>query len=284
MISALNKLPDGTIEVTINIPWKRVLGAYQKKLEQLAKVVDVKGFRKGKAPIKMVEKQLNKATVYQEILKEIIPDLYLEAVKEHKIKPIVNPQISVVSLEEKKDWQIKAVTCEIPEIKLGKYKEEIKKTLSSDKIWVPGKDKEKQTQESETKKLDKIFKTLIKSIKFEVPEILIQEEANKMLSKLIDQTNQLGLTLEQYLASSGKTADQVKKEYQNQAEQTIKLELILSKIADEEKVKVTDDQVEKMIKSIPEKETQESFKNEAQKAYIRQILRKRQVIDNLSKL
>ena len=284
MISALNKLPDGTIELTINIPWKRVLGVYQKKIEQLAKVVDVKGFRKGKAPIKMVEKQLNKTTVYQEILKEIIPDLYLEAVKEHKIKPIVNPQISVVSLEEKKDWQIKAVTCEIPEIKLGKYKEEIKKTLSSDKIWVPGEDKEKQTQESETKKLDKIFKTLIESIKFEVPEILIQEEANKMLSKLIDQTNQLGLTLEQYLASSGKTADQVKKEYQNQAEQTIKLELILSKIADEEKVKVTDDQVEKMIKSIPEKETQESFKNEAQKAYIRQILRKRQVIDNLSKL
>ncbi len=284
MISALNKLPDGTIEITINIPWKRVLTAYQKKLEQLAKVIDVKGFRKGKAPVKMAEKQLNKTTVYQEILKEIIPDLYLEAVKEHKLKPIVNPQISVVSLEENKDWQIKATTCEIPEIKLGKYKEEIKKVLASDKIWVPGEDKEKQTQETETKKLDKIFKTLIESIKFKVPEILIQEEANKMLSKLIDQTNQLGLTLEQYLASSGKTSDQIKKEYQNQAAQTIKLELILSKIADEEKIKVTDDQVEQMIKSIPEKETQESFKNEAQKAYIRQILRKRQVIDNFSKL
>ena len=284
MISALNKLPDGTIEITINIPWKRVLTAYQKKLEQLAKVIDVKGFRKGKAPVKMAEKQLNKTTVYQEILKEIIPDLYLEAVKEHKLKPIVNPQISVVSLEENKDWQIKATTCEIPEIKVGKYKEEIKKVLASDKIWVPGEDKEKQTQETETKKLDKIFKTLIESIKFKVPEILIQEEANKMLSKLIDQTNQLGLTLEQYLASSGKTSDQIKKEYQNQAAQTIKLELILSKIADEEKIKVTDDQVEQMIKSIPEKETQESFKNEAQKAYIRQILRKRQVIDNFSKL
>jgi len=284
MISALNKLPDGTIEITINIPWKRVSTAYQKKLEQLAKVVDVKGFRKGKAPIKMAEKQLNKTTVYQEILKEIIPDLYLEAVKEHGLRPIVNPQISVVSLEENKDWQIKAATCEIPEIELGKYKEEIKKVLASDKIWVPGEDKEKQAQETETKKLDKIFKTLIESIKFKVPEILIQEEANKMLSKLINQTNQLGLTLEQYLASSGKTSEQIKKEYQDQAEQTIRLELILSKIADEEKIKVTDDQVEQMIKSIPEKETQESFKNEAQKAYIRQILRKRQVIDNLSKL
>jgi len=284
MISALNKLPDGTIELTINIPWKRVSLTYQKKLEQLAKVVDVKGFRKGKAPLKMVEKQLNKTTVYQEILKEIIPNLYLETVKEYKLKPIVNPQVSVISLEENKDWQIKAVTCEIPEIKLGKYKEEIRKALASDKIWIPGKDKEKQAQESESKKLGKIFKTLIGSIKFEVPEILIQEEANKMLSKLIDQTNQLGLTLEQYLASSGKTADQIKKEYQAQAQQTIKLELILSKIADEEKVKVTNDQVEKMIKSIPEKETQKSFKSEAQKAYIRQILRKRQVIDNLSKL
>lgn len=284
MISALNKLPDKTIELTINIPWKRILIAYQKKLEQFAKVADIKGFRKGKAPIKMVEKQLNKTTVYQEILKDVIPDLYLEAVKEHGLKPIVNPQINVISLEENKDWQIKAVTCEIPEIKLGKYKEEIRKALTSDKIWVPGKDKEKQTQETETKKLDKIFKTLIESIKFKIPEVLIQEEANKMLSKLIDQTNQLGLTLEQYLASSGKTADQVKKEYQNQAEQTIRLELILSKIANEEKIEVTDDQVEKMIKSIPEKETQESFKNETQKAYIRQILRKRQVIDNLSKL
>jgi len=232
----------------------------------------------------MAEKQVNKTTLYQEILKEIIPDLYLEAIKEHQLKPIVNPQINVLSLQEKKDWQIKAVTCEIPEIKLGSYKEEIRKALSSDKIWTPGKDKEKQNPESESKKLDKIFRTLLGTIKLEVPKILIQEEANKMLSKLIDQTNQLGLTLEQYLASSGKTADGIKEEYQKQAEQTIKLELILSKIANEEQIKVTDDQVEKMIKSIPEKETQKTFENKAQKAYIRQILRKRQVIDNLAKL
>jgi len=284
MISALNRLSDGTIELTINIPWKRVSQVYQQKLEQLSKVIDVKGFRKGKAPKKMVEKQVNKTTLYQEILKEIIPDLYLEAIKEHQLKPIVNPQINVLSLQEKKDWQIKAVTCEIPEIKLGSYKEEIRKALASDKIWTPGKDKEKQNPESESKKLDKIFRTLLGIIKLEVPKILVQEEANKMLSKLIDQTNQLGLTLEQYLASSGKTADGIKEEYQKQAEQTIKLELILSKIADEEQIKVTDDQVEKMIKSIPEKETQKSFENKAQKAYIRQILRKRQVIDNLAKL
>ncbi len=284
MTSALNKLPDGTIELTINIPWKRVSQAYQKKLEELTKAITVKGFRKGKAPLNLVEKQLDKTAAYQEILKEVIPDLYVEAVKEHKIKPIANPQVSVLSLQEKKDWQIKAVTCELPEIKLGNYREAVKKSLASDKIWVPGKDKEQKKQEGESKKLEQIFKALLEEIKFFLPEILVQDEVNKMLSRLLDQTKQLGLTVEQYLASTGKTAEQIKGEYQKQAEQTIKLELILSKIADEEKIKVSEAQVEKMIQAIPEKESQESFKNQAQKAYIRQLLRKRQVIDNLAKL
>lgn len=284
MISALNKLQDGTIELTITIPWQKISRSYRQKLTELGKSTMVKGFRKGKAPIKMIEKKIGKQRLYEEVLKDLITDVYLEAVKEHNLKPIVNPQISVGALEENKDWQIKATTCELPKVELDNYKEAVKKSLASEKIWLPGQDKKDSTPESENKKLEKIFQALLSSTKVSIPEILIQEETNRMLSRLIDQTSKLGITLEQYLASSGKTAEQLKSEYRQQAEQTIKLELILSAIADKEEIKISEAEVEKMIENLPDPESRQSFKTPKQKAYIRQLLRKRQVIDNLAKL
>jgi FKBP-type peptidyl-prolyl cis-trans isomerase (trigger factor) len=283
MTSALNRLENGNLELTINIPWKRIKTSSQQILEKLAKETVLKGFRQGKAPIELVEKQIGKEKLYQETLKEILPQIYLEAIKEHQLKPIVNPQISVNSLAEGKDWQIKAITCELPKVELVNYKEEVRKALASEKIWTPGKDK-KPAPENENQKLDKIFKALLENIKLNLPEILLQEEVNRMLSRLVDQTARLGLTVEQYLASSGKTQEKIKEEYTQQAQETLKLELILSAIADKEKIEISDSEVEKMIAAIPEEETKKAFKSQEQKAYIRQLLRKRKVIDSLTKL
>jgi len=284
MISALNKQTDGTLELTITIPKKRVATAYGKTLRQLAKETEIKGFRKGKAPLKKVEEKIGKTKIYEEVLKTLIPEVYVEAVKEQKVKPIINPQISVVSLEEGKDWQIKATTCELPELKLGDYKGEIKKALASEKIWVPGKDKEKKTEEKESERLGKIFQILLKTIKIQIPELLIQEEINRMLSRLIDQTGRLGLTVEQYLASIGKTSDQIRQEYRQQAEESLKLELILSAIANKEKVQVSDSEVQKMIDAAPDEKAKKAMETPAQRAYLHQLLRKRKAIDKLSKL
>jgi len=284
MISALNKQPDGTIELTITVPKKRVSEAYQKTLRQLAKDAEIKGFRKGKAPLKKVEETIGKTKIYEEVLKSLIPEVYVEAVKEQKVKPIINPQISVVSLEEGKDWQIKAITCELPELKLGDYKGEIKKALASEKIWVPGKDKEKKTEEKESEQLGKIFQILLKTIKIQIPELLIQEEVNRMLSRLVDQTGRLGLTVEQYLVSIGKTSDQIRQEYRQQAEESLKLELILSAIADEEKIQVDNSEIQKMIDAAPDEKTKKAMEIPTQRAYLRQLLRKRKAIDILTKL
>lgn len=284
MISALNKLPDGTINLTINIPTKRVKESYQKTLAKLAQKVTIKGFRKGKAPLKRAERELGKQTIYKEVLKTLITQVYLEAVKEHQLKPIVNPQIKVVSLEEEKDWQITATTCELPKIKLKDYRSAVKAVLAPSKIWVPGKDQEKPSEENESEKMSKVFKVLLKSVEISLPGILVEEEVNRMLSRLIDQTKGLGLSIEQYLASVEKTSDQLRQEYRQQADETLRLELILSKIADEEKIQVKDDEVEKMIEAVPEEKTKKSLRSPAQRAYIRQLLRKRTVIDKLSKL
>jgi FKBP-type peptidyl-prolyl cis-trans isomerase (trigger factor) len=286
MISALNRLSDGTIELTITIPWKKVTEEYQKSLTKLAKNTAIKGFRKGKAPIKKVEENLGKSAIYEEVLKTLIPFVYIEALKKHNLKPIINPQITVISLQENKDWQIKATTCEIPKVDLGDYQEAVRKTLASEKIWTPAKDKTKPPldQKDESVRLEKIFKTLLTTANVQIPEILIQDEVNRMLSRLIDQTGKLGLTVEQYLASIGKTSEQIRGEYYQQAEESLKLELILATIADEQKIEISEDEVQKLIQAVPDEETKKSLDTQTQKAYIRQLLRKRRAIDNLSKL
>ena len=286
MISALSKLPNGNVELTITIPWKRVKESYQKTLSGLTQKAEIKGFRKGKAPAGLVEEKLGKSAVFEEVLKTLIPEVYLEAIKEQKIRPIINPQIKVISLEENKDWQIQATTCELPEVKLGEYKGEIRKALAAEKIWVPGKEKEekKDSQETQDQRLQKVFSVLLKTVSVNIPAILIQDETDRLLSRLIEQVNRLGLTIEKYLESLGKTSEQLREEYQKQAEDSLKLELVLSQISEEQKITVSEEEVEKMIKAVPDEKTQKSFDTPEQRAYIRQLLRKRAVIDNLLKL
>lgn len=283
MISALNKLDDGTIELTITVPWTRVKADYQKTLAELAKKTEIKGFRKGKAPIKLVEQNTDKKAVYEEVLKILLPQVYTEAVKKHEIKPIINPQIKVINLQEGKDWQIQASTCELPKIKLGNYQEAVREALATEKIWTPQKAKKSPADASQEDKTTKVFKALLEFVKFKLPQILIGQEVNRMLSRLVDQTSQLGLTIEEYLASAKKTGEQLREEYRKQAQQTLKLEFILAQIAEKEKVIVSNQEVEEMIAAVPT-ENKKNLQSAEQKFYIQQLLRKRKVIDNLINL
>ena len=248
----------------------------------MARNLSINGFRPGKAPLKRVEEKIGKAKIQEEVLKSLIPAVYLEAIKEHQIRPIINPQIKILSRREKEDWQIMATTCEAPPIELNDYKQSIRQALASEKIWVPGK--EEETKKKKEKRLGKIFQALLVSVKIKIPQILIEEETNRMLAKLIDQTQQLNLNIEQYLASVGKTSQQLRQEYQRQAEETLKLEFILSAIADKENVQVSKAEVEKMIKTAPDEKTRKELENPLYQAYLRQLLKKRKVIDNLMKL
>lgn len=285
MISALNRLVTGNLELTITIPWGKVKQTYDAVLTKAVSETTLKGFRKGKAPKKLIEQKANKNTLYEETLKRLIPEIYSQAAKEQKIKPVVTPQLKVISSQEGKDWQIQAVTCELPDIKLGDYQSEIRKAIAADKIWVPGKEqKNKEKKGSEEEKLSKIFKTLQETIKFQIPEILVQDEVNRMLSRLIDQTAKLGLTVDQYLISVGKNIDQLRAEYRKQAEELLKIELILSAIADKENISVSEEEIAKLIQAVPDEKTKKTLNAPEQKLYLRQLLRKRKVIDNLSRL
>ena len=125
MTSTINHQSDGTIELTITIPWADVAKTYEDVVVEMVKHAELPGFRAGKAPRDMVEKSLEKTKVYEEALKTLIPASYNEAITAQKVKPIVNPKIELKDATENKDWVFMAYTCERPTVTVGDYKKAI---------------------------------------------------------------------------------------------------------------------------------------------------------------
>jgi len=89
-----------------------------KAYERLVRKVAVPGFRKGKAPRDILERHIGKDALFKEALEDLIPATYKEALEEHKIEPIAQPQFELIQTEP---LIFKAVVPLKPTIKLGDY-------------------------------------------------------------------------------------------------------------------------------------------------------------------
>ena len=134
-------LPKKTFELLLTVAWSEVKLAYNQELKKIAQITEIKGFRKGKAPLNLVEQNIDKKKLYEEVVRSLIPEYYEEAVKKYGLRPIMAPKINIISLQENSDWQFKASSCEKPDIKLGNYKQHIQGEFAKEKIWVPNKGK-----------------------------------------------------------------------------------------------------------------------------------------------
>lgn len=293
MTSTQNKLEDGTIELTITIPWADVEKKYQEMVEKTLSEIELPGFRKGKAPRKLALEKIDKTKVYEEVLKLIIPNAYNEALTAQKVKPVVSPKIELKEATENKDWVIRALTCERPVLELGEYKKKITdlNNAKKNKIWVPGDDKNpsqatgagnREPAAAKKPTLDEILKTVYESVKINIPALLTEHEVNRSLSELLDETKKLGLTVDQYLASTGRTADGVRHEYEEQAKRTLTLEFALEEIADKEGVLVSDDDIDTVIKSAKTDQERDALSKE--RYYLASVLRRQKTLDFLGNL
>lgn len=283
----LTWLPKKTFELEFTIPWPQVKKTYDLVLEEEAVKTTIKGFRQGKAPLNLVEKNLDKQKLYQQVLNKLLPETYSKAVKQHNLRPIMSPKLTPTSIKDGESWQFKAVCCERPEIKLGDYQKELKGALAKEKIWTPGKGKdeeEKGAKQSYDKKIKLVTQTLLTNIKVELPDILINDEINRMLTRLLDQVNSLGMTIEQYFSSKGMTSKQLRADFRQQAEQTLKLEFTLQQIVMDRKVKVEKGEIDKMIQATPDEKIRKRLDTPLERAYLASIIAKRKVLDYLTNL
>jgi len=87
-----------------------------------AKYFNIPGFRKGKAPMNIVEKYYGSEIFYEDTFNEIVPAIYDEAIKEQKLEVVSKPEIDIVQIGKGKDLIFTAIVSTKPEVKLGKYK------------------------------------------------------------------------------------------------------------------------------------------------------------------
>ena len=87
-----------------------------------AKYFNIPGFRKGKAPMAMVEKQYGPEIFYEDAFNEVVPEEFENALKENNIEAVSRPDIDIQQIGKGKDLIFTAVIQTKPEVKLGKYK------------------------------------------------------------------------------------------------------------------------------------------------------------------
>ncbi|HSW96718.1 MAG TPA: trigger factor [Candidatus Saccharimonadales bacterium] len=271
------KQEDGTITITVTIPTNEVTKATEKEIEEVVKNTDLAGFRKGKAPRKLVEEKINKEKLKEDVLKKLLPAAYMQALQELNLKPVISPQIHVDKLDDGKDWVFSATTCEAPEIILKGYKDAIQKITAKSKIILPGKENEKQEP-----KLDDIVEALLAHIKISIPKVLIDREVERLLAQLLDEIKSLGLSLDQYVSSTHKTIEQIKEDYAKKAENDIKFEFALQKIAEEENLVVEPQEVDEAILKATDPKEKENL--ERNKYLLASILRQQKTLDFLKNL
>ena len=111
------------LKLTFTVPASRFEEAIQEVFKKSAKYFNIPGFRKGKAPFKIVERYYGDSIFYEDAFNELAPVVYDEEVKENKVEVASRPQIDIVQMEKGKDLIFTAIVATKPEVKLGKYKE-----------------------------------------------------------------------------------------------------------------------------------------------------------------
>ena len=408
------------VKLEITVEASKFDEAIKKVYFKSAKYFNIPGFRKGKAPMQIVEKYYGKEIFYEDAFNEVAEVALEEAIKENKLDVVSRPDIDVTQIEKGKDLIFTAVMQTKPEAELGKYKgieikkieynvtdedinhelghmqehnsrlitiedrpvekgdiatidfegfvdgkafeggkaegheleigsntfipgfedqvigmkideekdinvkfpeeyfskelagkdatfkvkvHEIKKkelpelddefakdvsefdTLKELKADIKAKQEEQNKEKAKYETQDAVIKALCEDIKVDIPSGMIEMEVENMLKDIEQRLSYQGLKLEQYLQMMGKTAEDMKKEYEPQAIDAIKSRLALEAVVKAEKIKATDKEIEEKMKEMAKnygKENDEEFmKNENVRNYIKQGIESEKAIEFL---
>jgi len=332
MKTKVKKLPKSEIEIEGELDGDLFESYFQKALKKIGENIELKGFRKGKAPENVLLANIPESQILGEMAEMALEEHYPKILEEHKIDAISRPEITITKLARKNPFGFKIKTATLPEIKLPDYKKISKevlgkitdaekkieitekeiedtimdirksrapkkhmanttspdlplsreeKSLTSDKgekkgvepELPPFDDKfvqemgpfkdvtdfkaklkenlklEKENSQKEKTRL-KIIEKIIDDSSLDVPDILVNLELDKIMYKMESDISQMGLKFDEYLKHLKKTKEDLRKDFQKDAEKKAKLSLLLNEIAKTEKIVADAAQVEKEVAAI----------------------------------
>ncbi|NOY14943.1 MAG: hypothetical protein GXP43_01885 [bacterium] len=270
------------VELDITIPQQLIDQVYQDTLAKLAKQTEIKGFRKGSAPTKLVEEKLGKDFILRKASESILTIAYLQAIQQTKITPITDPKLTKAVTPPQGSWQLTFIIPVLPEIDLPKdYLYQIaKKVKNQTKIITPDdakKDNTKKDPQLEAnKKLSDIFSTLLEISKVKISATLIESETNRRMASIFDQLQKMNMTVQDYTKSKGITPEQLRDQISRQITEELSLDFLLAEISKRENITVPDQEVEKILST--HAHDKDHPPSQQEKTYVKSLLQKQKVV------
>ena len=122
MSHTYEKISGNKAKLTFSIPAALFDAALLKAFLKLRKRINVPGFRRGKAPRKIIETLYGESVFYDDAFEDIFPDIYREALKEYDLKPVDQPQIELDEIGSGKELKFHLEVFVRPDVTLGDYK------------------------------------------------------------------------------------------------------------------------------------------------------------------
>jgi len=121
--STVEQLNPTRVKVTVEVPFAELEPDFDKAYKALAGQVNIPGFRRGKAPARLLEARIGRPAVLEQVINDMIPSRYSAAVEENDLKVMTQPEIEVTKLEDNDVVEFTAEVDVRPEITLPTFEE-----------------------------------------------------------------------------------------------------------------------------------------------------------------
>lgn len=226
-----------TVEVEISITESEVEEHRDHVVEEMITTVTVKGFRQGKAPKKIALQHLDPNKLTEHLVNHLLSHAVQETLQKFKYRLIGRPVLEKMDTKDQKNWVFNINFPLFPDVKLPDYQKLLKSPKSK-----------KTDEKNSDTKTEKIYDILLKNTNIDIPQSVIDEEVSYSLRRLENQAKSLNLSLEKYLEAAQKSIEEIKKDYAKGAEESLKLDLILTEIAKKENITTPQTEVIEMAK------------------------------------
>lgn len=143
MKSAVETLNPTRAKLTIEVEFEELKPSLDAAYQRIAKQVNIPGFRKGKVPPPVIDRQVGRGAVLDEAINDALPKLYVQALEDNDLQPLAQPEIDITRFEDNSTLEFTAEVDVRPTIEVPAYDD---LTIEVEDIVVTDEDVEEQVQ------------------------------------------------------------------------------------------------------------------------------------------
>jgi trigger factor len=119
--SAVETMSPTRAKLTVEVPFEELKPSLDKAYKTIAQQINVPGFRRGKVPPMVIDRQVGRGAVLEQAINDVLPQKYMEAMQEHDLQPLAQPEIEVTRIDDNEALEFTAEVDVKPEITIPDY-------------------------------------------------------------------------------------------------------------------------------------------------------------------